>query len=495
MIACCHRADSTACCCDHFPSTPLPHMANPHPPSSTALVWFRRDLRLTDQPALTQALARYAQVIPVYIWAPEEDGDWAPGAASRWWLHHSLEALDRDLRDRGSALVIRQGRSAEQLDQLVAQTGASAVYWNRLYEPHTVERDRGLKTALRARGVDARSFNSALLIEPWTLLNGQGEAYRVFTPFWRAACGKLNLTEAVLPAPESMPGPALPSLPLQALQLLPTRDWACRFTERWNPGERGALALLDRFCREALSHYSTQRDLPGIDGTSRLSAHLHFGEIGPRQIAARLRADGAVDASGSVKYLSELGWREFAHHLLHHFPHTCAAPLNPAYADFPWRAATASAADLRAWQRGRTGVPLVDAGMRQLWQHGWMHNRVRMVCASFLCKNLLIPWQQGARWFWDTLVDASLANNSLGWQWTAGCGADAAPYFRVFNPVLQSEKFDPQGLYLRQWLPELAGLSGKALHQGAAVNGYPSPIVDLAQSRQRALDHWQTIRS
>ncbi|HWU69505.1 MAG TPA: deoxyribodipyrimidine photo-lyase [Stenotrophobium sp.] len=475
---------------------------------STAILWLRRDLRLSDHPALLAACQRHERVLPVYIHAPEEEAPWPPGAASRWWLHHSLAALGDGLAALGASLIIRRGDSLATLRSLIAETGARAVYWSRLYEPASIVRDRRVKDALRSDGIEVESFNSALLFEPWTLKTGAAGPYRVFTPFWRNASARLG-HPVPLAAPDRIntPEPLPPGLPLDALELRPGIAWDAGFAACWQPGEAGAWAQLTGFCDQRLANYSSARDLPGSAATSSLSAHLHFGEIGPRQAVACVQAHLAgTDAPGTLAsgehFVRELGWREFAHHLLYHDPQT---PDTPLYADkfarFPWRTRSDHAGDLEAWQRGRTGIPIVDAGMRQLWATGWMHNRVRMIVASLLIKNLLIPWQEGARWFWDTLVDASLANNTLGWQWVAGCGADAAPYYRIFNPVLQSRKFDPQGRYLRRWLPELAALPDDVLHapwqQPAllAGSGYPLPIVDLAATRKRALSAYDAIRA
>jgi deoxyribodipyrimidine photo-lyase len=472
---------------------------------STALVWFRRDLRLADNPALRHALDHHEQVLPVYIHAPDEEAPWAPGGATRWWLHHSLAALQQALVKSGAPLLIRRGGSQQELLALAKAVKAGAVYWNRLYEPALVRRDQGIKQALREAGLQAQSFNAALLAEPWELKTGAGDPYRVFTPFWRAASAVMP-QRAPLPAPRKIAAPPPPKGDsLEQLDLLPRIAWDSGLRAAWMPGEHGAWRELEAFCDEALERYKAERDLPAVNGTSRLSPHLHFGEISPLQAAARLRRLGQEQAKAGVlnnveNYIRQLGWREFAHHLLYHFPETPEKPLYEKFEAMPWRHKRDYAADLRAWQRGRTGVPLVDAGMRQLWHTGWMHNRVRMVAASFLAKNLLIPWQEGAAWFWDTLVDADLANNTLGWQWTAGCGADAAPYFRVFNPVLQGGKFDAQGRYIRAWLPELAGLDDKTLQEPWKAARplsppYDRPIAGLAASRQRALDAYARIRS
>ena len=484
---------------------------------TTAIVWFRRDLRLADNPAL-QAARQHDHVVPLYIHAPEEDAHWAPGAASNWWRHHSLAALAASLEQAGAPLLIRRGPALETLRELVRTTGAEAVYWNRLYEPASIARDQRIKRALREDGLEVQSFNAALLAEPHELKTGSGGPYRVFSPFYRQLEERLRrqLEEgrAPLPGVRSLtPSPKVPrGEPLEALGLLPTIDWDGGFRDTWTPGESGAKTRLDAFLQRAVSRYRESRDFPAIDATSQLSPHLHFGEISPLQIAVRVERWLAGNASAGVRanaewFLRELGWREFAHHLLFHFPNTPEQPLFEKFAQFPWRSKRDYAADLKAWQRGCTGIPIVDAGMRQLWHTGFMHNRVRMIVASFLTKNLLIPWQEGEAWFWDTLVDADLSNNTLGWQWVAGCGADAAPYFRIFNPVSQGEKFDGDGGYVRHWVPELEKLPNEALQAPWAAKGealrkagialgkdYPEPIADLKASRQRALAAYGEIR-
>ncbi len=467
---------------------------------SKALLWFRRDLRLADNPALL-AMASQHNVVPIYIHSPEEEGAAAPGAASRWWLHHSLIALDHDLQTRGSRLILRQGSALATLQALCEETGATTVAWNRRYEPACVKRDEQLKTALREQGVQAHSFNSALLFEPWELSTTTGKPYTVFTPFWRACMAQTPRPQPQ-PAPKKLSAPTSwpHSVPIESLALKPRIAWDAGLARAWTPGEAGARKHLQSFIRKPLANYIEDRNRPDVAGTSRLSPHLHFGEIGPRQVFHAVEAPevaGGPPRKQIEVYQSELGWREFAHHLLFHFPKTVSEPLNPAFAKFPWAKDKQA---LVAWQKGHTGYPLVDAGMRELWHTGFMHNRVRMVVASFLVKHLLLPWQSGAAWFWDTLVDADLANNTLGWQWTAGCGADASPFFRIFNPMLQSQKFDPHGHYIKAWLPELAKLPPAHLHkpwqapaealaQAKVVLGktYPKPIVDHGFARERAL--------
>ncbi len=476
-------------------------MARPEPDTHPrpVIMWFRQDLRLSDNPALTAA-AKAGPVIPVFILDDEACGQWKPGGASRWWLHHSLTALASSLAERGMPLVLRRGRAAEILDDLIAETGARAVYWNRLYEPFAVARDAAIKSSLEQRNIEAKSFNSALLAEPWTVKTGSDGPFKVFTPFWRAA---LQIAESSTPTPAPprlVPPNAIPSGDkLDAWRLTPANpDWAAGFRAVWTPGEVGAHERLRAFVDGTLRRYADGRDRPDQENTSRLSPHLHFGEISPHQIrqaveSANERAPHAE--RNAEKFLAELGWREFAHHLLFHFPTLPERNFRPAFDRFPWRRDDKAFA---AWTRGRTGYPIVDAGMRELWATGYMHNRVRMVAASFLVKHLMIPWQQGAAWFWDTLVDADLANNSASWQWVAGCGADAAPYFRIFNPVLQGEKFDPDGAYVRRWVPELKDCDPRAIHRpwqasNFASLSYQKPIVDHGRARTRALDAFHAI--
>ncbi len=473
-------------------------------PHSSAILWFRQDLRLDDNPALLAALAHSKTIVPVFIWDPAAEGDWPLGGASRWWLHHSLTHLDQALRAVGSRLIIRQGKTLDTLQECVAATGATAVFWNRRYEPAIIARDKEIKTTLRASGLTAESFNAQLLFEPWTVQTKTSTPYKVFTPFYRA-CLALPEPSAPQPAPKQIgqPGAMPTSSKLEELALLPKIPWDKGLRSTWNSGEAASATTLDRFLEKALDDYLEGRDRPGVEGTSRLSPYLHFGEISPRRVWHVIRAAMADHKDQSFRqsaegYLRELIWREFAYHLLFHFPHTPTAPLNKSFERFPWGKQPKA---LKAWQKGRTGYPIVDAGMRQLWTTGWMHNRVRMIVGSFLIKDLLISWQDGARWFWDTLVDADLASNTLGWQWVAGCGADAAPFYRIFNPVSQGERFDPEGAYVRHWVPELAKLPNKWLHkpwqapdgilQEAGVTlgaSYPQPIVDHDAARKKALE-------
>ncbi len=476
--------------------------------AATSIVWFRLDLRLADNPALQAAIQRGA-VVPVFVYAPEEETPWSPGGASLWWLHQSLTSLAVSLAKLGSRLVIRRGSTLGTLTALVKETGATAVFWNRRYEPAITARDTQVKAALRAAGLEAESFNGALLHEPWTIQNQSGKPFQVFTAFWKHCLRKPDPAEP-LPRPRKMIAPEdwPQSLTLAALGLEPKINWAEGMRAAWQPGEAGAEAQLNKFLAAALASYANDRNRPDLLGTSRLSPHLHFGEISPRQIwrAVRRQAEAnGLSTWRTSQYLTEVGWREFAHHLLHHFPHTPSEPLRADFKKFPWRK---DAEFLAVWQKGKTGYPIVDAGMRELWTTGWMHNRVRMIVASFLVKDLLLSCTDRAAWFWDTLVDADHAPNTQGRQWTAGCGADAAPYFRVFNPISQGEKFDPRGDYVRRWCPELSKLPDQWLHQpwqappeilaraGVRLGrDYPEPVVSHAIAREVALAAFAKIKN
>lgn len=506
------------------------------PEGTPTIVWLRQDLRLSDQPALHEAAQRGGPVLVVYIWSPREEAPWAPGAASRVWLHFSLLHLEQALRAIGSRLLIfdldrvADRNSLDLLADLSKTTGARALLWNRRYEPVVIERDKKIKAHLQSLGLTAETFKGALLLEPWEVLTKQANPYQVFTPYWQscqlAMHGRLA-PRMPLPAPLSLPAPddlirllekhpqtGLHPVSLDSLALLPKIDWYGGIKESWQPGEEGALKQLDNFLRDGLADYKEGRDRPAAEGVSRMSPHLHFGEISPQTIWHRV-SGYALDKKKQAKtreaaqsYLRELGWREFSHHILYHFPHTADSPLRPYFNQFAWAQNKAQGkAEYQAWSKGLTGYPIVDAGMRELWHTGIMHNRVRMIAASFLVKDLLIPWQDGALWFWQTLVDADLAQNSLGWQWTAGCGADAAPYFRIFNPTLQGEKFDPDGSYVKKWVPELAELPSKWLHKpwlapplvlaSAGVKlgeNYPRPIIDHSYARDRALSAFKALK-
>ncbi|MEE2691751.1 MAG: deoxyribodipyrimidine photo-lyase [Pseudomonadota bacterium] len=471
------------------------------------IVWLRRDLRLADNPAMHAARESGAPVVPVFVFDEEEA--FAPGGAAKWWLHRSLRALSVDLTAAGSRLVLRRGRGAETVAEIARSLNASAVFWNRRYAPAHVAADKKLKADLTAAGVEAKSFSAALLREPWEVETKAGAPFRVYSPFWK-------VLRAAGPSREARPSlrkiRGLPKSPftedLDSWGLQPVHpDWAWEFAEVWRPGEAGAHEALKAFLDETAEYYARDRDRPDREATSRLSPHLAFGEISPLQVwratHARIEA-GELDREVGEKFLSEIGWREFSYHLLYFNEGLEAAPLRAEFAALPWRKDKKGFA---AWTKGETGFPVVDAGMRQLWRTGWMHNRVRMLVASFLVKDLLIPWQDGASWFWDTLVDADPANNSASWQWVAGCGADAAPFFRIFNPVTQGEKFDPHGAYVRRFVLELSQAPDKFIHKpweapkddlasvGVTLGKtYPARIVDHAFARTRALEAFRSIR-
>ena len=467
---------------------------------SPALVWFREDLRLADNPALRAAVDSGRPVLCIYIFDEESSGLRAMGGASRWWLHHSLAALDADLRKRGARLDIFTGAAQPILERLAKQTRAQALFWTRRYDKAGIAVDTAVKAAL-GETIEVASFNGKLLVEPWTIKTKTGGPFRVFTPFWRAVLAGPE-PDAPLPAPRKIDGAPAPkgAIELDDLELLPTKpDWAGGLRDAWTPGEQAAAQQLAAFLDDGVLDYADRRDIPGIVGTSRLSPHLAFGEISPRQIWAATRHAAASNPRlqrGCDKFLAEVGWREFSYGLLFHNPDLATKNFDDRFDRFEW--ATPDPETIEAWRHGRTGYPIVDAGMRELWATGYMHNRVRMIVASFLVKHLLIDWRAGEDWFWDTLCDADPANNAASWQWVAGCGADAAPYFRVFNPVLQGEKFDPDGAYVRQWCPELADAPDRFLHKPWEApkppRNYPAPIVDHAKARARALAAFQQLR-
>ncbi len=473
-----------------------------------AIVWFRNDLRLADNPALHAAATSKRPLVCVYIYDEKSPAPRSPGAAARWWLHGSLQGLHSALKERGGELTILRGATERTLLELAAEINAAAVYWNRRYDEAGRTLDSSIKARLRQNNIEATSFNGHLLHEPWTLQNQSGKPFRVFTAYWRAAL-KLGVTEAPLSAPRALKFHTLPTkiqhkpVPLASLDLEPTQpDWSGGLRSTWTADEPTARAHVKRFLSSALQDYSTDRDRPDRVGTSRLSPYLAFGNISVRQVwyiareAVQSRRSPALPRQ-LEKFLAELGWREFNYHLLYHTPDLAERNFQSRFDPLQWRK---DAKGLKAWQRGLTGYPIVDAGMRELWATGWMHNRVRMVAASFLIKHLLIDWRTGEQWFWDTLVDADPASNPANWQWVAGTGADAAPYFRIFNPILQGEKFDPEGGYVRKWIPEIARLPDKLIHKpwtakpaqlaAAGVElgkTYPHPIVDHDKARQRAL--------
>jgi deoxyribodipyrimidine photo-lyase len=472
-----------------------------------SIMWFREDLRLTDNPALHAASAAGLPVC-VFIRADRTKGIRPMGGAATWWLDKSLRALGDEISRRGGQLLLRTGDPLTVLRQLATETGATRIFWNRRYDLAEREADAAVKTALRQDGFETESHNGRLLAEPWEIKTGSGGPYRVFTPFWKALKASYQPPQAC-PAPEILANPGLESEDLESWGLHPSRpDWSTGFSDVWAPGETGARDRLQDFLDGPVANYADHRNRPDLEqSTSRLSPHLRFGEISPAQIwravTARIESGDIPEKPASV-FLSEVGWREFSYVLLYHNPDLARVNYNPAFGAIPWRE---SESDYEAWCRGETGYPIVDAGMRQLWTTGWMHNRVRMIVASFLTKHLLIPWQKGEKWFWDTLVDADPASNAASWQWTAGSGADAAPYFRVFNPITQGQKFDETGNYVRQWCPELKTLAHKHLHapfeadrDTLAAAGlrlgqtYPKPVVGHNEGRERALNAYEQVK-
>lgn len=471
-------------------------------PDQPIIVWFRRDLRLSDHAGLASAIETGRPLALVYAHDETAAGAWAPGDASRWWLHHSLAALGRSIEVRGGKLILCRGTAADVLSQLAEETGASLVHASRRHEPWARREETAVETRLASAGAELRLFRGTLLHDPERLLTQAGTPFKVYTPFWRALSASVKPGRP-LASPERIPGLARSpkSESLESWDLLPRRpNWAKGWDDIWTPGQDGARKRLSSFVSDALADYARQRDRPDRAGTSRLSPHLAFGEISPRQCwaAAEFLASRSPQSdAGCETFRKELAWREFSAHLLHHWPSLPEKPFREEFAAFSWRS---NAPDLKAWQRGLTGYPIVDAGLRELWATGWMHNRVRMIVASFLIKDLRLPWQTGEAWFWDTLVDADLANNAASWQWVAGSGADAAPYFRIFNPVTQGQTFDPEGAYVRRWVPEIAKLPDKVIHspwtapaEALAAGGvtlgttYPAPIVDHAEARRAAL--------
>jgi len=473
------------------------------------IYWYRQDLRISDLPALSAAVASGQPLLACYILDDQAPGEFSAGSASRWWLHHSLLALREQIHSLGGQLVLRRGATWQVLAELIADTGADSVYCTRQYEPWGSALEATLHQELAATGITLKRYGGNLLFEPGTVMTQGGGPFKVFTPFWRNCLAQPQPPQPRPPVDELNwhTGKSLSGDELNDWELCPASpDWASHWGQYWQPGTVGARQKLRDFLAAKVDDYSEGRNHPARDSTSRLSAHLHFGELSPREVwhAARAAAGDPARAAQIDKFLSELGWREFSSHLMHHFPTLAELPFKSQFEDFPW---LGSPAALAAWQRGQTGYPIVDAGMRELWHTGYMHNRIRMVVASFLTKHLLIHWRAGARWFWDTLVDADLANNSSGWQWVAGSGADASPYFRIFNPITQGEKFDEEGRYIRQWVPELAKLPDRYLNRpweapaellenAGVVMGqtYPMPIVDHRAAREAALAAYGSIK-
>lgn len=467
---------------------------------SNALLWFRQDLRLSDNPALTHACSHHDSILPIYIL---DESETFLGDAQHWWLHHSLISLDNNLKKFGLNLYLRRGNAFDILKQLVHEHQIEAIYWNRCYEPHTIERDTTIKQFFQTLGIQVISSNGSLLNEPWQITTTTGHFFKVFTPYWRACLKQLHIPSPLhLPnTPQSLP---ITGDSIEDWKLLPTQpNWASAFENYWQPGEEGAQTNLTDFVDFHLQAYDTTRDIPIKNATSRLSPHLHFGEISPWQILRAIetvKLDKSYNLKSIERFLAEIGWREFSYHLLYHLPSLPEKNFKSDFDAFPWKN---DEQFLKQWQKGKTGYPIVDAGMRELWHTGYMHNRVRMIVASFLTKDLLIDWRLGANWFLNTLLDADLANNSASWQWVAGCGADAAPYFRIFNPVLQGEKFDPGGDYIKQWIPELQPVPTQWIHQPWTApsnklgiylgRDYPYPLVEHAKARKEALHYYKSL--
>lgn len=478
------------------------------PRLSPIIVWFNLDLRLSDQPALRAAAQAGHPIIPCYVWDDEVRSSWRPGSASRWWLHHSLTALDQQFRQRGGSLVLRRGPVVETLLSLVYETSSKAVFWSTKYDPKGKRDSERLQSELNALGLEARVLDDGLLFNPDEIHTQTGQPFQRFTPFAKA-CLKRGPTQRVHRGPDDLSfySRAVKTESLETWGFVPRNlDWSVGLQRSWQPGEVGAIRQFDRFLGRGVTDYTKDRDNLDFDGTSRLSPHLHFGELSVAQVWSKVSENFGGDTRLNVDgYLRQLLWREFSYHLLMHWPDLPSQPIRREYVDFPWQP---NQDWLTAWQRGQTGYPIIDAGLRQLRYCGWMHNRVRMVAASFLVKQLLVPWQDGQAWFWESLVDADLANNAASWQWIAGCGVDAAPYYRIFNPVIQGKKFDPAGQYVRRWVPELERLPDRWIHEpwlaprrvvesaGFRLDrDYPRPIIDLDVGRQRALAAWQSIRS
>lgn len=472
---------------------------------AATILWLRQDLRLQDNLALQQACKRNLPIIPLYLLDTSSSNSWVMGEAQKWWLHHSLISLSKSFEIKGLKLILRCGNPLEILKDVLDKTHASAVYWNRCYQPHTIERDRAIKTYFKETDIDVQTFNSYLLFEPWTLLNKKKEPYKVYSHFWKACLRDRKPEPPVEESDILMPwSKDLDSDSIKDWNLLPKISWDAGFSEEWQPGEQGAQTRLTQFIESgAIVRYKQDRNRPDYHGSSKLSPHLHFGEIGPRQIWSRLHRT-SQPSSGHDTYLREIGWREFCAYLLYHFPTFPDQPFRSEFAHLKWQD---SKKYLTFWQKGQTGYPIVDAGMRQLWYTGWMHNRVRMITASFLCKHLMIDWTLGEKWFWDTLVDADLASNAVNWQWVAGSGVDASPYFRIFNPILQGKKFDPEGDYVRTWVPELKNLPKLYIHQpwtapedilqkAGIVLGqdYPKPLVEHTSARKIALESYGDVK-
>lgn len=466
-----------------------------------AIMWFRQDLRTQDNPALVEA-AKCDSVLPIYILDDENAGEHKMGGASRLWLHHSLKALSKELDNR---LQVFEGNPLDRLNDIIKKTGAKSVFWNRCYEPWRIKRDQTIKKVLKENDIEVHSSNGSLLYEPWEVKKSDGSPYRVFTAFYKKGCLALMAPRKPKNRPSQLTlhQETVSKLSIEDLNLTPSIPWDKPINDAWEVGEHAAKKRLKAFLKSDIDQYKKGRDFPALNAVSRLSPHIHFGEISPNQIWHAVKA--LKQTENTEHFCQELGWREFSYHLLYHNPELPKKNLQEKFNSFPW---LKSKKNLEAWQKGQTGIPIVDAGMRELWLTGYMHNRVRMIVGSFLVKNLGLHWHHGEAWFWDCLVDADLANNSASWQWVAGTGADAAPYFRIFNPVTQGEKFDADGEYTRKFVPELRDLPNKYLFKPWEApldvlkkanirlgETYPQPLVDLKESRERALVAFKGLKS
>lgn len=461
-----------------------------------AIVWFRNDLRLADNLAIQAAIDSKQPILPLFIY--DKHTSRTLGGASKWWLHQSLIGLQQSLQKIGADLIIKQGNSKNAIEQIASNINISHIFWNRRYDQTSIDQDTLIKSHFSKNGILCKSFNGHLLFEPHTIKNKQGDCFKVFSPFWKHCLNQANIEKPV-PKPEHLQfneNFKKFSDSLESLELIPQHNWPSTIAKHWQPGEINAKKALEQFLDNDLNSYSQKRDYPIDDHTSKLSPYLRFGEISVRQLWHSTKSHAAISRleADSVKFLSEIGWREFAYHNLFYNPKISHIPLNKKFNDFPYQN---NETYLKAWQKGLTGYPIVDAGMRELWQTGYMHNRVRMITASFLIKHLLQPWQKGEQWFWDTLVDADIASNPFSWQWVAGCGTDAAPYFRIFNPILQGEKFDPKGEYIKKWIPELANVPNDCIHKPWICihkpTNYPRPIVDHEKAREECLNLWKNL--
>ena len=469
------------------------------------VMWFRQDLRLADNPALTNALED-GKTLPIFIFDDFNSKEHVNGAASKWWLHHSLSKLNKSLKNK---LCFFIGNPIDILDEIHKQFEISNIFWSRCYEPWRIKRDKKIKKHFNDQNVNVNTFNGSLLWEPWNIAKKDGTPYKVFTPYYRKGCLNSEKPRMPLPIPDLSNLTSIDdhNLKIEDLDLMPKQNWHKKMTSLWSPGEEGALSKIDEFIINGLNDYKEGRNFPFKKNVSQLSPHLHFGEVSPNQVWYRAKTkEGKLGIKKDLDhFLSELGWREFSFNLLYHFPFLPKENLQKKFDNFPW---DNDKDKLKKWQKGLTGYPIVDAGMQELWQTGYMHNRLRMVVGSFLVKNLLLHWHHGERWFWDCLIDADLASNSAGWQWIAGSGADAAPYFRIFNPITQGQKFDPDGKYTRKYLPVLNDMPDKFLFnpweapedvlRSAGVKlgeNYPLPIVEIGSSRQKALEAFATTKT